>query len=36
MQQLKAAVTGNRLTLLTATKDLENSHVVVLAEIVAE
>ncbi|MGO1524280.1 MAG: DUF488 domain-containing protein [Nesterenkonia sp.] len=36
VQQLKAAVTGNRLTLLTATKDLENSHVVVLAEIVAE
>lgn len=30
--RLKQAVTGNRLTLLTATKDLEHSHVTVLAQ----
>lgn len=32
LQQLKEAVTGKRLTLLTATKDLDHSHVTVLAE----
>lgn len=36
LQRLKEAVTGNRLTLLTATKDLENSHVSVLSEVVSE
>lgn len=36
VQQLKEAVTGNRLTLLTATKDMEHSHVTVLAELVCE
>ena len=33
VHQLQAAVTGKRLTLLTATKDLEHSHLVVLAEL---
>lgn len=36
LQRLKEAVTGNRLTLLTATKDLENSHVTVLSDVVRE
>lgn len=36
VQRLKAAVTGNRLTLLTATKELDNSHLAVLAEVVGE
>ncbi|GAA4829057.1 DUF488 domain-containing protein [Garicola koreensis] len=36
LQRLKEALTGNRLTLLTATKDLENSHVTVLSDVVRE
>lgn len=36
LDELTDAVSGNRLTLLTATKDLENSHVVVLAEVLRQ
>lgn len=36
VRRLKEAVTGNRLTLLTATKDMEHSHVVILADVMGQ
>lgn len=33
LEQLRNAVTGKRLTLLTATKDVEHSHAAVLAQL---
>ena len=36
VQRLRETVTGNRLTLLTATKDTEHSHVTVLAEVLRD
>lgn len=36
LDRLRATVTGKRLTLLTATKDVEHSQVVVLAELLDE
>lgn len=35
LQRLRDAVTGNRLTLLTATKDVEHSQAAVLAEMLS-